>query len=84
MGSNAAWPLTHGQRPRECEVPRYRHGCDPPELAEPVLDCDAAPFSQRYVSDLPYLRPYFSPLPVLSAPPPDWAHPMCLYVPGRA
>jgi len=22
--------MTHGQRPRECEVSRYRHGGDPP------------------------------------------------------
>ena len=104
MGSNASWQLTHGQRPRECEVSRYRHGCDPPELADPVLDCDTAPFSQRCVSDPPFLRPYPSPMPVLQAEParvsvrhrakpdswgdrstpPDWAKPICFYVPGRA
>ena len=67
--SRAWWQLTRGQRPRECEVSRYRHGSDPPELPEPVLDCDTGPFSQRCVSDPPYLRPYLSPLLVLSAPP---------------
>ena len=84
MGSKASWQLTHGQRRRECEVSRYRHGCDPPELAEPVLDGDPAPFSQRCVSDPPYVGPNLSPVLVLSAPPPDWANPICLYVPGRA
>src|SRR5215831_2271011 len=81
--SRASWQVTHGQRPRECEVSRYRHGCDPPELPEPVFDCEPAPFSPRCVSDPPYLSPYLSPLPVLSAPPPDWANPICCYVPGR-
>src|SRR5262249_2398066 len=66
--SRASWRMTHGQGPRECEVSRYRHGCDPPELAEPVLDCDTAPFSQRSVSDPPYVRPYLSLMLVLSAP----------------
>ena len=83
MRSKASWQLTHGQRPREREVFCYRHGCDPPELAEPVLDCDPAPFSPRFVSDPPYLRPYLSPLRVLSAPPPDCANPICFfYLPG--
>ena len=82
--SRASWPLTHGQRPRECEVSHYRHGCDPPELAESVLDCDTAPFSHPCVSDPPYLRPNLSPLRVLSAPPPDWANPISFYGPGRA
>jgi len=84
MGSKASWQLTHGQRRRKCEVSRYRHGCDPPELAEPVLDCDTAPFSPRCVSDPPYIRPTLSSLLVLSAPPPDCANPICFYVPGRA
>jgi len=84
MRSRASWQLTHGQRPRECEVSRYRHGCDPPELAEPLPDCDTTPFSPRCVSDPAYLRPNLSPMPVLSAPPPEWANPICFCVPGRA
>jgi len=40
MGSRASWQLTHGQRSRESEVSRYRHGCDPPEPADTALDCN--------------------------------------------
>ena len=30
MRSKESWRQTHGERPRECAVSRYRHGCDPP------------------------------------------------------
>src|SRR5215510_6152516 len=31
MQSRGSHQLTHGSRPKECEVSRYRHGCDPPD-----------------------------------------------------
>lgn len=56
MRSRASWRLIHGQRPRECEVSRYRHGCDPPKPAGPIFDCDPVPSSQCCWS-----HPQFSP-----------------------
>ena len=56
MRSRAPWRLIHGQRPRECEVSRYRHGCDPPKPAGPILDCDPVPSSPCCLS-----HPHFSP-----------------------
>lgn len=56
MLNRASWQMIHGQRPRECEVSRYRHGCDPPKHVEPVLGCDPVPSSQCCVS-----YPQFSP-----------------------
>src|SRR5215475_15850561 len=38
MRSRASWRLTRGQRPRQCEVSRYRHGCDPPQQGESLRD----------------------------------------------
>lgn len=37
-----SWRQTHGERPRECEISLYRHGCDPPEAAPAPLACQSA------------------------------------------
>jgi len=67
MRNRASWHMTHGQRPRECEVSRYRHGWDPPKPAAPLLDCDAVPSSlcclshpQFSLSEATRLLPIFS------------------------
>ena|SRR5215467_12477811 len=51
MRSKGSWHMSHGQWPRECQVARYRHGCDPPKPAEVVLDCDPLPSSLSCLSD---------------------------------
>ena len=56
LRSRASSQMTHGQRSGECEVSRYRHGCDPPKPIESVLDCDPVPSSQCCLS-----HPHFSP-----------------------
>ena len=61
MRSRASWQMIHGHRSRECEVSRYRHGCDPPKPIDPVLDCDPVPLSQNCFSDprfTPVSHPY--------------------------
>ena len=45
MRSKGSWHMSHGQWPRECQVARYRHGCDPPKPAGLVLDGDPVPSS---------------------------------------
>src|SRR5215475_197076 len=38
MRNRASWQMTHGQSPRECEISRSRHGCDPPQHGESLPD----------------------------------------------
>ena len=56
MRSQASWQMSHGQRPRECEVSRYRHGCDPPKPPGLSLDVNPVPSSPCCLS-----HPQFSP-----------------------
>src|SRR5215467_11006973 len=48
--------MLHVQSSRECDVSHYRHGCDPPKPAAPLLDCDPVPSSESCIS-----YPQFSP-----------------------
>jgi hypothetical protein len=58
-----AFSLTRTIRPRECEVSRYRHGCDPPNHTKSLPTCNAAPVTRS--STPPRSCPAIVPLDVI-------------------
>jgi len=58
-----AFSLTRILRPRECEVSRYRHGCDPPNHTKSLAACNAAPVTRS--STPPRICPAIVPLDVI-------------------
>jgi len=58
-----AFSLTRTLRPRECEVSRYRHGCDPPNHTKSLAACNAAPVTHS--STPPRICPAIVPLDVI-------------------
>ena len=58
-----AFSLTRTLCPRECEVSRYRHGCDPPNHTKSLAACNAAPVTHS--STPPGICPAIVPLDVI-------------------
>jgi len=56
MGSQQLGGSPRSFRPRECEISRYRHGCDPPNSTRAILRIDDWP-SRKKPSFFPSLTP---------------------------